>query len=97
MLSLVFGHENVTILLVALALGYIVVVLANKEKGRLKSYGYIIGAAIIITTSLLILAKILWITTGAAKCDRTLMRNKTMMMHERKLLKEMPVAPAPKK
>jgi hypothetical protein len=85
-----------TTAMIALALGYIVVVLANKEKGRLKSYGYIIGVAIIITSSLLILAKVLWITTGATKCDRILMHQK-MMMQEREPLKMMPPAPVPKK
>ena len=93
--TMVFGHENGIPALIALALGYIVVTLANKEKGRLKSYGYIIGVAIIIVSSLLILAKVLWITTGATKCDRILMRHKTMMQ-EREPLKEMP-APALKK
>ena len=84
-----------TTAMIALALGYIVFTLANKEKGRLKTTGYIIGVAIIITSSLLILAKVLWITTGATKYDRILMHHKTMMQ-KREPLKEMP-APAPKK
>ena len=95
MRSMVFGHVNGTLALLALALGYIVVTLANKEKGRRKSYGYIIGVAIIIVSSLLILAKVLWITTGATKCDRILMHHK-MMMQEQEPTKVMP-APAPKK
>jgi hypothetical protein len=84
-----------TTAMITLALGYIVVTLANREKGRLKTIGYIIGVAIIITSSLLILAKVLWITTGVTKCDRILMHHKTMMQ-EREPLKEMP-APALKK
>jgi len=95
MRGMVFGYANGTLALLALALGYIVVTLANKEKGRLKSYGYIIGVAIIITSGLLILAKVIWITTGATKCNRTLMHNKTMMQ-EREPLKKIP-APAFKK
>jgi len=85
-----------TTAMIALALGYIVVVLANKEKGRLQPLGYLIGAAIIIVSTLLILAKFVWITTGATKCDRILMHNKTMMQ-EREPLKMMPPAPVPKK
>ena len=81
--------------MIALALGYIVVVLANKEKGRLKSYGYIIGVAIIIVSSLLILVKFVWITTYDSNRCGILMHHK-MMMQEQQPTKVMP-APAPKK
>lgn len=96
MLTMVFGHVNGTLALLALALGYIVVTLANKEKGRLKSYGYLIGAAIIIASTLLILAKFVWITTGVSSRCGVSMRQK-MMMQEREPLKMMPPAPVPKK
>ena len=85
-----------TTAMIALALGYIVVTLANKEKGRLKSYGYIIGAAIIIASTLLILAKFVWIATGVSSRCGVSMHQK-MMMREREPLKMMPPAPVPKK
>lgn len=85
-----------TTAMIALALGYIVVVLANKEKGRLQPLGYLIGAAIIIASTLLILAKFVWITTGVSSRCGVSMRQK-MMMQEREPLKMMPPAPVPKK
>jgi len=85
-----------TTAMIALALGYIVVVLANKEKGRLQPLGYLIGAAIIIASTLLILAKFVWITTGVlSRCGVSM--NQKMMMQEREPLKMMPPVPVPKK
>ncbi len=85
-----------TTAMIALALGYIVVVLANKEKGRLQPLGYLIGAAIIIASTLLILAKFVWITTGVSSRCGVSMHQK-MMMQEREPLKMMPPALVPKK
>ncbi len=84
-----------TTAMIALALGYIVFTLANKEKGRLKTTGYIIGVAIIIISIFLILVKFFLIATGASNNDRFLMRHR-MMMQQQQPLQEMP-APAPKK
>ncbi len=54
------GYSHATIALIALALGYIACSLAKKEKGVLKTLGYIIGASIIVISSLLILVKMIW-------------------------------------
>jgi len=54
------GYMHATMALIALALGYIACSLAKKEKGVLKTVGYIIGASIIVVSSLLILVKIIW-------------------------------------
>lgn len=54
------GHASlITTTLIALALGYIVCSLASKEKGTLKTTGYIIGISIIVISSLLLVSKIL--------------------------------------
>jgi len=85
-----------TMAMIALALGYIVVVLANKEKGKLQPLGYLIGAAIIIASTLLILAKFAFITTGiSGRCGFPMYQK--MMMQEREPLKMIPPAPVPKK
>lgn len=55
-----FGHMNGALALIALALGYIVCLLAKKEKGLLKTTGYTIGIAIIAISSVIVLGKVLW-------------------------------------
>jgi len=67
MLTMVFGHMNGTLALLALALGYIVCSLAKKEKGLLKTTGYFIGIAIVVISSVLILSKLIWTTKMCAK------------------------------
>ncbi|MFA5356088.1 MAG: hypothetical protein WC301_01595 [Candidatus Omnitrophota bacterium] len=64
--------------LIALAVGYIVCLLANKEKGKLRKAGYVIGIAIIAMSSIIILSKALWI---AKKCiNRCPIRGSMMPM-----------------
>ena len=53
------GHMNGVLALIALALGYIVCLLAKKEKDLLKTAGYIIGVVIIAIASAVVLAKVL--------------------------------------
>lgn len=55
-----FGHMSGVFALIALALGYIVCLLAKKEKGLLKTTGYTIGIAIIAISSVIVLGKVLW-------------------------------------
>lgn len=55
-----FGHMNGVLALVALALGYIVCLLAKKEKDLLKTAGYVIGIAIIAIASVIVLGKVLF-------------------------------------
>jgi len=86
----------VTTAMIALALGYIVAILAHKEKGKLQPLGYLIGAAIILASTLLILAKLAFITTNfSSRCNVSMHRK--MMMQEQQPLKVMPPAPVPKK
>lgn len=54
------GHMNGVLALIALALGYIVCLLAKKEKDLLKTAGYTIGIAIIAISSVIVLGKALW-------------------------------------
>ena len=60
MRGMVVGHMNGVPALIALAMGYIVCLLAKKEKGLLKATGYTIGIAIIAISSVLVLGKVLW-------------------------------------
>lgn len=71
------GHASlITTTLIALALGYIVCSLASKEKGALKTAGYIIGVSIIVISSLLLVSKILKVAgKGCYKAK--------MMMHQK--------------
>ena len=57
-----FGHMNGVLALIALALGYIVCLLAKKEKDILKTAGYIIGIVIIAIASAVVLSKVLLTT-----------------------------------
>lgn len=74
-----------TTAMVALALGYIVVTLANKEKEWLKAIGNIIGISIIVISGLLVLAKILWVATTGTKCGPTVMRQRMMMQQQQQM------------
>ncbi|MCX5701493.1 MAG: hypothetical protein NTW64_00725 [Candidatus Omnitrophica bacterium] len=56
-----FGRIQGSVLLIALAMGYIVCYLANKEQKLLRSLGNLIGLFIIVISSLLLMAKYLWI------------------------------------
>lgn len=47
-------------LMIALSLGYIVLVLAKKEQKNLKKIGYLIGIFVIAVCSVLLIAKTLW-------------------------------------
>lgn len=47
-------------LMIALSLGYIVLVLAKKEQKNLKKIGYAIGIFVIAVCSVLLIAKTLW-------------------------------------
>ena len=53
------SHGSGVTALVALALGYIVCILAGKEKGILRKAGFLIGISIIAISSMLIVGKIL--------------------------------------
>lgn len=59
MRGMAFGHMSGILALVSLALGYIVCSLAQKEKGLLKTVGYIIGTVVIVISSLIVLVKVL--------------------------------------
>ena len=90
-------------LLIALALGYIVCVLAKKEEKALKSIGYIIGTSIIIVSSVLILAKLLLtITIYGNICGKNpqhwMMQRRHMMKPDMQpgMMQQTPVAPAKK-
>ena len=61
MRGMVVGHINGILAMLALALGYIVCLLAKKERGLLKTTGYAIGIAIIAISSVIILGKVIWI------------------------------------
>jgi uncharacterized MAPEG superfamily protein len=56
-----FGKVQGSVLLIALAMGYIVCYLANKEQKLLRSMGNLIGLFIIIISTLFLIAKYLWI------------------------------------
>ncbi len=60
MRGILFGHMSGVLALIALALGYIVCLLAKKEKGLLKTAGYAIGVAIIAISAVVVLAKVVW-------------------------------------
>lgn len=76
-------------LLIALALGYIVCYLANKEHKALKTAGYTIGTFIIVLSSILILAKIIWgIALWSKTCGRMMPLQQRMMREQR--LPQMP-------
>lgn len=69
-------------LLIALALGYIVCSLANKEEKALRKAGYVIGISIIVLSSLLILGNLfLEATTCASRLEW--IRPQQRMMRER--------------
>lgn len=59
-MGMAFGHMNGVLALIALALGYIICTITQKEKDLLKTIGYIIGVVIITTSSLIIIAKVLF-------------------------------------
>lgn len=65
MRGMIVGHMSGLSALLTLALGYIVCLLAKKEKGLLKTAGYAIGIAIIVISSVVVLGKGLW---AAKKC-----------------------------
>lgn len=67
-------NSNGTIALVALTLGYIVCSLAKKETGLLKKIGYIIGVAVIIISSVIVIVKV--------QCVARICPMKSMMMHD---------------
>lgn len=54
-----FGSTSGVLALIALGLGYIVCLLAKKEKDILKTTGYIIGIAVIAIASVIVLGKVL--------------------------------------
>lgn len=59
-------------LMVALSLGYIVLVLAKKEQKTLKTIGYAIGIFVIAVCGVLLIAKTLWtVKTLKSTCSKT--------------------------
>jgi len=71
-------HMNGVLALIALALGYIVCLLAKKEKDLLKTAGYAIGIAIIVISSVIIIGKVLWTAKMCVKmCP---MKQSSMLM-----------------
>lgn len=56
-------QANGTIALVALTLGYIVCSMAKKETGVFKKIGYFIGVAVITISSVIIVTKVLLVST----------------------------------
>ena len=62
-----YGGSTGIFAMIAMAVGYFVCVIANKEKGRLKKAGLVIGVIIIALSSILILKKALWIAKKYAK------------------------------
>ncbi len=83
---------SATTAMIALALGYIVITLANKEKGGLKKIGNIIGVSIIVISALLILAKALGVAKVSTGYCKTL-RHYKMMLQEKTLMGERPTIP----
>lgn len=68
-------------LLIALALGYIVCVLAKKEEKSFKTIGYIIGTFIIVVSSVLILSKLLLTAAICGKMDGMMSQQHWKMKH----------------
>ncbi|MFH1889132.1 MAG: hypothetical protein ABH806_03480 [Candidatus Omnitrophota bacterium] len=71
-----FRYMNGIGALFTLAVGYIVCILANKEKGVLKKGGLVIGIAVIAISSIIILGKAVW---TAKKCTRMLPMEESAM------------------
>ena len=76
------AYSNGTIALVALAVGYIVCILAKKETGTLKKIGYIIGVSVIAVSSVIVIGKIL--------CTTRICPTQPMMMHHQMPMESLP-------
>ncbi|MCX5710519.1 MAG: hypothetical protein NT060_00880 [Candidatus Omnitrophica bacterium] len=57
---LLFTKSTTAAFMITLAVGDVICVLANKEKGFLRKAGMVIGAGIIISSILLVSCKIAW-------------------------------------
>lgn len=86
------GMSGDALLLIALALGYIVCALANKENKGLKLIGYIIGIIVMVMSAGLIIGKIKSSLPGCSRAKYPMMN---MPMMQQKMMREQAPAPAP--
>jgi len=79
MMGMAFASSAEAILLVALALGYIVCYLANREEGNFRSAGYIIGVFIILLSIVLIFNNLISSARFYRKMENIMLPQRHMM------------------
>ncbi|MDD4900074.1 MAG: hypothetical protein PHT31_04205 [Candidatus Omnitrophica bacterium] len=80
-LVMVQSFANIALFLIALALGYLVLYFANREEKDLRTLGIILGAVIIIISSVAIIGKIVMrakVCQMMKKCQRSQMMRPEM-------------------